>query len=38
MQIAIASRRRVFLLPLQLKVDHSQRVAGNARRLAEDLG
>ena len=27
-----------FLPPLQLKVDHSQRVADNARQLAEDLG
>ena len=27
-----------FHPPLQLKVDHSKRVAGNARQLAEDLG
>ncbi|MCK5676839.1 MAG: HD domain-containing protein, partial [Verrucomicrobia bacterium] len=27
-----------FHLPLQLKVDHSRRVADNARQLAEDLG
>ena len=27
-----------FIPPLQLKVDHSKRVADNARKLAEDLG
>ena len=33
-----ASGSGAFPPPLQLKVDHSQRVANNARQLAEDLG